>query len=123
MNQMMILITKALMKRSDHQWAFLKDLATLILFAEDQGYKLTGAELYRTKEQARLNADKGTGIVNSLHRKRLAIDLNLFIDGKYRSDSEAHRPLGEFWESLDPRNNWGGDFKKPDGNHYERVPW
>ncbi|PHS23501.1 MAG: hypothetical protein COA83_09690 [Methylophaga sp.] len=110
------------MKLSDHQWAFLKDLATLILFAEDQGYKLTGAELYRTPAHAKRNAAKGVGIADSLHCQRLAIDLNLFIDDKFRRDSEAHRPLGEFWESLDPRNNWGGDFKKPDGNHYERVP-
>jgi hypothetical protein len=110
------------MKLSDHQWAFLKDIATLILFAEDQGYKLTGGELERTKEQAKINADKGIGIDDSLHSKRLALDLNLFIDGVYRRDSEAHRPLGEFWESLSPHNNWGGDFSKPDGNHYERVP-
>jgi hypothetical protein len=110
------------MTLSDHQWAFLKDVATLILFAEDQGFKLTSGEVYRTKSQAARNADLGIGIVDSLHCQRLAIDLNLFIDGRYRHDSEAYRPLGEFWEQLNPRNNWGGNFKRADGNHFERVP-
>lgn len=110
------------MTLSDHQWEFLKDVATLICFAEEHGYKLTGSELYRTPEQAQLNAQKGIGIADSLHSQRCAIDLNLFINGQYRADSDAHKPLGEFWESLSPQNNWGGNFKRRDGNHYERVP-
>lgn len=110
------------MSLSDEQWAFLRDVATLICFAEEQGFKLTGGELFRTAEQAKLNVAKGSGIANSLHCQRLAVDFNLFIDGAYRADSDAHRPLGVFWESLSPQNNWGGNFKRKDGNHYERAP-
>lgn len=53
---------------------------------------------------------------NSFHYKRLAIDFNLIIDGELQHDSEAHRPLGEYWVSIG--GTWGGNFKKPDGNHY-----
>jgi len=61
----------------------------------------------------------GKGIKESLHCKRLAVDLNLFSpDGDYLSDTESHRVFGEFWESLDPKNKWGGRFS--DGNHYQR---
>jgi hypothetical protein len=53
----------------------------------------------------------------SAHKQRLAVDLNLFLDGKYLSDTESHRMFGEYWKSIDPENHvWGGDFK--DGNHY-----
>lgn len=102
------------MTLSDHQWEFLKDLALLIQFAERIGYKLTGGNLYRNYEQ---NLDVG-GTSNSKHLRRLAIDLNLFIDDEYRQDTDAHEPLGIFWESIRPENRWGGAFE--DGNHYER---
>jgi hypothetical protein len=49
---------------------------------------------------------------------RLAVDLNLFKNGQFLTDSEAHRPLGDYWKSLHPDCCWGGDFSKPDGNHY-----
>ena len=48
-----------------------------------------------------------------MHRSRLAIDLNLFRDGKYLTSSEDHRVLGEWWESVG--GMWGGS---EDGNHY-----
>ena len=57
---------------------------------------------------------------NSLHYAKCAGDLNLFKDGEYLTDTESHRFLGEFWESLNPENRWGGRYS--DGNHYERVP-
>jgi len=80
------------------------------------GYEVTLAEAYRTPEQAELNAKSGKGIRNSLHTQRLAIDLNLFKDGKYLSSTEAHRRLGEWWEKQHELAAWGGRFG--DGNHY-----
>lgn len=101
------------------QRLFTRYVARLIEFAYANGYELTFGEAYRTPEQASLNAQKGTGIRNSLHQLRLAIDLNLFKDGKYLTRSEDHKPLGEFWKSLHPDCCWGGDFKpNADGNHY-----
>ena len=113
----------------DKQREFPLMLAALITWAyEHQGYELTLGEAYRTPEQAALNAKSGKGISNSLHTKRLAIDLNLFINGVYQTDSEAYRPLGDKWKSLNKLARWGGDFTKtlpgqgtvsaPDGNHF-----
>lgn len=79
--------------------------------------RLTFGEAYRTPEQARINAGKGTGISNSLHTQRLAVDFNLFINGEYKTRTEDYRALGEFWESIG--GSWGGRFKSnPDGNHF-----
>lgn len=111
------------MSLSDHQWEFLKDVSALIHWAERRGYKVTGGELYRTAAQQEiyLEEDK-TNAKESFHQKRLAIDLNLFIDNEYQRASEAYRPLGEFWESLSEENRWGGNFTTiNDGNHFERA--
>jgi len=98
------------------QSRFALGVALLIQEADKRGYQVTLGEAWRTKEQAALNAKAGTGTANSLHCERLAIDLNLFRDGKFLSASEDHRPLGEWWESLSPDHRWGGRFR--DGNHY-----
>jgi len=79
-------------------------LARLIDFADGHGYELTGGDLYATSGH----------MAQSNHYIRLAIDLNLFKDGKYLTSTEAHRPLGEYWESIG--GAWGGRFQ--DGNHY-----
>jgi hypothetical protein len=102
----------------EKQRRFTELVGRLIQWAYENGYELTFGEAYRTPEQAARNAQTGAGISNSLHTKRLAVDLNLFVDGAWQQTSEAHKPLGEYWKSLDPEARWGGDFKKPDGNHY-----
>ncbi|HBL6727557.1 TPA: M15 family metallopeptidase [Serratia liquefaciens] len=105
------------MTLSEKQQRFTKLIAQLILWADEKGYRLTFGEAYRTPEQAALNAKKGSGISNSLHTKRLAVDLNLFINGQYQTNSAAYLPLGEFWESIG--GSWGGRFRdRPDGNHF-----
>ena len=82
-------------------------VAQLILWAYSEGYEITFGDCYRDPRCK-------YGSENSLHRKRLAIDLNLFKDGKWLTRTEDHLPLGEFWESLG--GAWGGRFN--DGNHY-----
>lgn len=105
------------MTLSEKQRKFTRMLGHLIVFANENGYELTLGEAYRTPEQAAINAKKGIGIKNSLRTSRLAIDLNLFINGKYSPDSADYRPLGEYWESLG--GAWGGNFKPtPDGGHF-----
>lgn len=96
------------------QSRFMRMLAQLIQKAEALGYEVTGAELYRPPRVAELYAEEGKGIRNSLHSQRLAVDLNLFKDGVYLTQTEDHRPLGEWWESIG--GTWGGRFD--DGNHY-----
>lgn len=105
------------MTLSEKQQLFTVMISSLIVWAGENNYALTFGEAYRTPEQARINAGKGTGISNSLHTQRLAVDFNLFINGEYKTRTEDYRPLGEFWESIG--GSWGGRFKSnPDGNHF-----
>ena len=107
------------MKLRKKQSKFAKKVGLLILFAYDQGFELTfgdawsrsGYKLYDKNKYPYRPHKRG-----SFHYKRLAIDLNLFKDGKYLRSTEDHRPLGEFWESIG--GTWGGRFKNKDGNHY-----
>lgn len=101
---------------SAKQARFARSVALLILMANELGYAVTFGEAYRSAPEAERLAAGGRGIANSLHCDRLAVDLNLFKDGKYLSDTESHRPLGELWESFGPDYRWGGRFG--DGNHY-----
>ena len=100
------------------QSLFAKQAARLILKAYALGYEVTLGEALRSPAQAAANAASGIGIANSLHCLKLAVDLNLFLDGKYLSSSESHRPLGEWWEVQHELARWGGRFSRPDGNHY-----
>ncbi|EMB3049147.1 M15 family metallopeptidase [Escherichia coli] len=104
------------MNLSEKQQLFAVMIADLIHWAQEHGYRLTFGEAYRTPEQAALNAKTGKGIRNSLHTLRLAVDFNLFINGKYQADTDAYRPLGEYWESIG--GTWGGRFSRADGNHF-----
>lgn len=102
----------------EKQKMFSLNTALLILWCNDNGYGVTCGETYRIPEQAKSNAEKGIGIANSLHCKRLAIDLNLFQGTKYLTDSKLYEHAGNYWLSLSPMNRWGGNFTKPDGNHF-----
>jgi hypothetical protein len=117
------------MTLGEQQRLFCINIAKLIVWAYEQDYELRYDEAYRTPEQAALNAARGTGIVNTLHTKHLAVDLPLFLDSTvegdedvYQVNSEAYRPLGEKWKSMHPLNRWGGDFASKDGNHFS-MEW
>ncbi|WP_312240978.1 M15 family metallopeptidase [Pantoea sp.] len=104
------------MKLSEQQRKFTYMVGQLIAWAYANRYELTVGEAYRTPEQAQLNAKQRKEIAYSLHTQRLAIDLNLFLQGEYQTDSAASKPLSEFWESIG--SSWGGRLNKPVGNHF-----
>ena len=90
-------------------------LAQLIIFAYSKGYEITWGDGYRdSRVFGPVGVKSGYGRKNSNHKIRLAQDINLFRDGKYLIETEDHRELGEFWESIG--GSWGGKFQ--DGNHY-----
>lgn len=90
-------------------------IADLIVFAYDNGYELTMGDAYRDPRVHGAVGQKASySSANSLHKERLAIDFNLFKNGKYLTQTEDHRLLGEYWESIG--GTWGGRFQ--DGNHY-----
>lgn len=106
----------------DKQAAFAHLLPKLIQKAEELGNEVTLGEAWRSEVVAQWYADHGLGISNSLHTKRLAIDMNLFRDGKFLTRTEDYKALGEWWElqsTKDYRCTWGGRFPhRPDGNHF-----
>jgi hypothetical protein len=105
----------------DKQFKFAQDVAKLIQYITSIGYSCTLGEAYRTAEQAAIYAHNGTGIRNSQHCERLAIDLNLFDNkGEYISAyTDKYQKIGDYWESLDAFNKWGGYFSRKDCNHFE----
>lgn len=107
------------------QQEFAQSAAKLIQKAAELGYGVTLGEAWRTPEQAAWNAAHGSGIKESVHCERLAIDLCLFKDGQYlvNDDVGAYRQLGEWWKSLGPNYCWGGDFHPlVDLDHFSITP-
>lgn len=90
------------------QSVFAIAVARLINKASDFGLEVTLGDAYRDERCQ-------YGSKSSRHRSRLAIDLNLFRDGKYLTQTADHQELGKWWESIG--GIWGGRFN--DGNHYE----
>jgi len=91
------------------QSRFVRMVARLLLHADILGYEVTFGDAWA-------HAEDGRHVKNSNHYIRLAIDLNLFSNGRYLRSTEAHRPLGEYWESIG--GTWGGSKNRSDGNHY-----
>ncbi len=90
------------------QFAFTRMVPRLIDKAHEFGFEVTLGDCYRDSRCP-------YGSKSSRHKSRMAIDLNLFLDGVYLTRTEDHQLLGEWWEEQG--GIWGGRFD--DGNHYE----
>lgn len=123
---------------------FARCHAKLLNFAFENGYEVRQSELQRGEAQAKYNslhcrkckshknhhsgADhsfKPIGILNSLHRDGLAIDLYIRKPpGPILWATPQYRLLGEYWETLHELCYWGGRTDKPgdrlrhDGGHF-----
>lgn len=101
------------MTLGEKQRLFAGLVSDLIRHAYEQDYALTFGAAFRDPAW-------GVGHKKSLHGMRLAVDLNLFVqvDGVwvFKTATEDHRPLGEWWEARHALARWGGRFQ--DGNHY-----
>lgn len=133
------------MSLSEKQWIFTGNLGRLISWVyAHPGWRLSLGEGVRSDEQAEINAmgasgrlalvtlveplfpllaakitnNVGSGIRNTLHERKLAQDLNLFVDGMYQAGPAPYKPLGDYWKSLNTLNRWGGDFQTRDANHF-----
>lgn len=112
------------MSLSRKQQRFTRCFAQLINYATAKGYDLTMGDVYRDPRVfGQHGTKKGYAAAESVHKLRLAGDLNVFIDDVYISDGnhEAYRDLGEEWERMDPDARWGGHFD--DGNHFSFEHW
>lgn len=105
------------MRLGEKQELFMRLLPRLIDKAHELGFEIRGGDLFRDPRVfGAMGEKKGYGNAYSCHKAKLAIDLNLFKDGEYISDTDGHRPLGEWWEKQHDLTCWGGRFA--DGNHY-----
>ena len=95
------------------QQQFASMVPRLIDKAVELGYAVTLGDAYRDPRVT-------YGHPGSLHRFRLAIDLNLFSGEDFLhfiTDGEGHRELHEYWESIG-----GAKIIKGDSNHYS-LQW
>ena len=106
------------MKLGEHQEAFAFDLLKLFAYAFKNGYKIRIGEVQRPEEMQRIYIKTGRSkTMNSMHIKKCAADLHFTKDGKL-CYPEA---IGNYWESLNPLNKWGGNWKNfKDKPHFER---
>ena len=99
------------------QWEFLQDVVKLLTKAKELKFIVTGGELYRPIEMQKFYIANGRSkTMKSSHLDRLAIDFNFFIideNGYMRLtwDRNIIRPLGDYWESLNKSNRWGGNWR------------
>lgn len=99
----------------ERQVEFAKQVPALINKAFELGYEVTLGDAYRDpRVHGNYGERKAYGESNSYHKLRLAIDLNLFKNGKFITDHTGHQQIGEWWESIG--GTWGGRFQDP--NHY-----
>ncbi len=106
----------------EQQSTFLLHVCRLIEHATSLGFVVTGGELSRTPEQQQIYVKSGRSkTMQSYHLRRLAIDLNFFKDGKLIYDKSELHPVGDYWEALDTKNSWGGNWNSfKDLPHFER---
>ena len=103
------------------QREFAYHVTQLIQHIYAMGYEVTLGDAYRDPRSHGKIGEKGPyGRSVSAHKQRLAIDLNLFIDNSWITETEPHRQFGTYWKALNRENEWGGDFTPADGNHYSR---
>ena len=100
------------------QIEFSQNLGKLLGWIYANGFGVTMGDAYRDKRCE-------YGHPESLHRQRLAVDLNLFKQSAsghwdYFALTEDHTPIGEHWESMGVLCKWGGRFG--DGGHYS-MEW
>lgn len=97
------------------QTEFASKVPALISKAFELGYEVTLGDAYRDpRVHGNYGERKAYGEAKSFHKLRLAIDLNLFKEGKFITDETGHKQIGEWWESIG--GTWGGRFHDP--NHY-----
>jgi len=117
------------MSLSSKQHLFAKDVAILFSFIIAEQWKFTIGEVKRTEyqQQKYLKEDKAQ-TMDSSHIRKMAIDINFFKPGKIHPDKykltykkEELQLFGDFWESLNPKNEWGGNWIQfQDTPHFQR---
>jgi hypothetical protein len=95
------------------QQRFALAIADLIHYANDNGLPVTFGDAYRDPRlHGKIGEKLGYGNRHSCHKLRLAVDLNIIIDGEI-AGSNAYNFLHDYWDKL------GGAQRIPeDLNHF-----
>lgn len=106
-----------------------KLLPRLLLHIDLLGYEVTLGDAYRDERShgkyghilVDANGKRVYGARYSNHKLRLAINLNLFKNGKYLSSGKEFDEIGRYWLSLSNlipgvKTAWGGP--SGDANHF-----
>lgn len=108
-----VLKVKARLSLRQARVEFTRLVGLLIGEAFRLGYEAALDEATERLTQKDPTSDHRTG---SLHHVGLALDLLLYRNGTYLTETEDYRRLGEWWERQHPLARWGGRFG--DGNHF-----
>lgn len=106
------------MTLNEKQRLFTETFARWSVWCFDNGYPFILAEAFRPPWVAEEYARRGQGIKNSVHTKKLAVDVFRVVDGAVTWDTEDYRPIGEKWKSMHDLARWGGDFANRDAVHH-----
>lgn len=99
------------MTLGEKQERFAYLMVQLIQKAWEMGYQVRIGEVQRPMEMQQIYVNTGRSrTLNSQHIKKLAVDLVLLKNGKICTAAEI-RPLGKWWEELDPNCRWGGSWR------------
>lgn len=90
----------------EKQSLFARKIALLELVIIEMGYEITNGHALRCE-------DCHTGATLSLHKLKLAKDINLFKAGRYIVDEEGHKNIHAIWEMMG-----GAPMITGDPNHY-----
>ena len=105
------------MSLGNKQREFTLAIAELIIYAyEELEVELTVGDAFRDPRVfGKFGERKGYGTAKSNHKNRLAMDLNLFVDGEWIQSSEhpMWRKLHQYWVKLG-----GATLIEDDMNHF-----
>lgn len=104
---------------SELQMQFSEKIVQLECFILSNGWRFTDGDAYRDERvHGKFGVSGGYGSKNSVHKLRLARDINLRINNKYVKDGscDEYKLLGAYWEASHPLARWGGRFN--DANHF-----
>ena len=124
------------MSLQPNQNIFSVNFAKLVLYASSLGYEVSIREVGRHQIIQKLYLGNEVIVTGwktfkqsptshaeySYHLDAIAGDLLLFKDGKWVQGLKSYLPLGQYWESLNPNNVWGGNWDR-DGNYGEADNW
>lgn len=109
------------MSLGEKQEAFSRALPRLFDHAHELGYEIRCGDLFRDPRlHGEMGESKGYGHKHSCHKQKLAIDLNITLDGVYltgEAAKTAHNRIHDFWDMI------GGSKRiEHDLNHYS-IGW